>query len=654
MTDAPPADEQPDSRDEKKEESDNQNPDSSSQTTLDALNKRQQTLDQASQNTQQAGYDESAAPPRDSPPTQTPSTPSYDLEPSTNSPPPESPPQPKTPPQSETPPTPSDDKQAYTPPPETPPSEPTSGSGDSADDLGDEFEINLEHEYHNLGNDYYRVGEFDKAIEHFNKALELAPDLLEAYFNRSLAYTRKGEYDHAMDDLNKVIELNPNLAEAYYTRGLVHEYKQEYDLAVEDYEESLDIDPGYAKAQTQLDSAKGKLNQLGGAGASGSAAAGTGGAAGPETGEGLTEFRVLEKPNMKFDDVAGLMKVKEKLRDSIVYPLTNPELAKKYGMEAGGGILLYGPPGCGKTLMGKASAGECQAKFISVKMSDIVDMYAGNTEKNLHNAFETARVNIPCILYFDELDGIAGKREGMDQSFEKRSINQFLIELDGIEYSNQGVLICGATNAPWDVDAALRRSGRFSKSVYIAPPDRKTRAGIVELNLKKRPVESRIPVGRIARMTDGFAGADVKALCDAAAAIPWKEALKSGKERVIRFRDFVKATKGDEGVKSTLPAWFGSVKKKLIEDEEEDEKGKKNKGVMGVLINDVFSLDMPKSEGGGSSEDMTVKHKQENKDLIPEEERQLFHALIRDIKDRTDPTKKLFRKIVVVVSKYVM
>jgi SpoVK/Ycf46/Vps4 family AAA+-type ATPase len=344
--------------------------------------------------------------------------------------------------------------------------------------------------------------------------------------------------------------------------------------------------------------------------------------------------------------------VKEKLRESIVYPLTNIDLAKKYGMMTGGGVLLYGPPGCGKTFIGKASAGECNAAFISVKMSDIVDMYAGNTEKNIHNAFETARSHKPCILFFDEMDGIAGKREGMDQSFEKRSINQFLIELDGIEYSNEGVLICGATNAPWDVDAALRRSGRFSKAIYCPPPDKVTRLSIIKLNLKKRPVDPKLPVGRIARMTDGFASADVKALCDAAAAIPWKEALKTGKERIIRFKDFVKATKGDEGVKSSLPAWYGSVKKKLIEEEDEDGKGGKSKSTLGTLVGDIFSM-APATPTEGGNEQMTVKHKEPQKGLIPEEERQLFHSLIKEIREKTDPTKKILRKMMVLFARYV-
>ncbi|MBD3388130.1 MAG: AAA family ATPase [Candidatus Altiarchaeales archaeon] len=520
------------------------------------------------------------------------------------------------------------------------------------DDYG---ELSLEHEYHNLANDYYKVGEFDKAIEHYNKALELRPDLLETYFNRGLAYTRKGMYDKALEDLNKVIELNPNLAEAYYTRGLVHEYKLEYDLGILDYNKALEVDPKYTKAETQRQVALNKKASLqAGGGYGGGAPAATPGAPGGQEGEGLTQFQVMQKPDMHFDDVAGLDKVKERIFDYIVYPLSNPELAKRYGKEAGGGVIMYGPPGCGKTYIAKASAGECESSFISVKMSDIVDMYAGNTEKNLHNAFETARENKPCILFFDEIDGIAGKREGMDQSFEKRAINQFLLEMDGAEYSNEGVLAIGATNAPWDIDAALRRSGRFSKTIFIGEPDTKTRREILKLHLKKRPYSKKLPIGRIARMTEGYSPADLASLVDEAATIPWKEAIKTGKERVITFRDFLKATAGEDAVQPSLPAWYGSVKKKLIEDEDDEEDDKYKHGFLRGVFLDIISLETPDSQSQPGSRSQTVKHKKEQEELLEEEDRRLFSHLIKDIEKRTDGLYQMTRKMRIMFARHVM
>jgi len=276
--------------------------------------------------------------------------------------------------------------------------------------MGDDFdfddfgELSLEHEYHNLANDYYKIGEFEKSVEFYDKALELNPDLLETYFNRALAYTRMQQYDKALEDLAKVIEMNPHLAEAYYTRGLVYEYKQDYTRAVQDYDKALEVDPGYSKAETQKQVAQGKLSTVAQGGqppamTPGAPSGGGGGGGGEEN--TLTEFKVMPAPNMSFKDVAGLEDIKEKIYDYVLNPIAHPELSKKYGKVAGGGVIMYGPPGCGKTYIAKASAGEKGVNFISVTASDIVDMYAGNTEKNLHNAFETARQNTPCILFFD-------------------------------------------------------------------------------------------------------------------------------------------------------------------------------------------------------------------------------------------------------------
>lgn len=530
------------------------------------------------------------------------------------------------------------------------------------DDIGG---LSLEHEYHNLGNDYYKISEFDKAIENYNKALELRPDLLETYFNRGLAYTRKQEYDKAIEDLTKVIELNPNLAEAYYTRGLVYEYKQDYPRAIQDYDKALEVDPNYSKATTQREVARGKQASIaqaagGGAAAGGGGApqgmtpgapSGGGGGGDKEGEEGLTKFEVLKKPKMRFADVAGLGDTKEKIKEAIVYPLTNPELAKKYGKLAGGGAIFYGPPGTGKTFIAKAAAGECDASFISVKASDIVDMYAGNTEKNIHNAFETARKNKPCILFFDELDGMGGKRDNMQQSFEKRSINQFLVELDGAEYDNSGIFIVGATNAPWDIDSALRRPGRFSKLIYFPEPDKKTREVMVKINLKKRPHSKSINPGRIARLSEGYSSADISAFVDAAATVPWKEAIKTGKERPIKFDDFKKAM---EDVPPSLPAWYASTEKFLIEDEEDNEDDKKKgKGGFGGVFGEILDMSpAPRADGSGGT--TTVKHKKEQEKLLGEEERRLFSKLIKDIKKRNDGTHKTISKIKVMFAKHVM
>ncbi|MFH1836031.1 MAG: AAA family ATPase [Methanobacteriota archaeon] len=517
--------------------------------------------------------------------------------------------------------------------------------------------VKLEHEYHNLANDYYKIGEFDKAIEHYNKALELKPDLLESYFNRGLAYTRQQDYDKALEDLNKVVQLNANLAEAYYTRGLVFEYKQDYKKAIVDYDKALKVDPGYSRAQTQKEVAQSKMSAA--KPSSGAPSGGFGGGGGGASGGGggeegaVKQFDVLKKPNIGFKDVAGLGRTKELIKDYIVYPLKDPELARRYGTKAGGGVMFYGPPGTGKTYIAKACAGETGASFINVKISDIVDMYAGNTEKNLHSAFETARNHKPCILFFDEIDGMGGRRDDMQQSFERRAINQFLTEMDGVEYDNEGILVVGATNAPWDTDSALRRAGRFSKSIYFPEPDYETRVELFKLNIKGRPVDPKLNLKRLARLSEGYSGADVKEVCNAAASIPWKEALKTKKERNIKFSDFRQATSGKHAVNSSLPAWYSSVKKFLIEEEEEDEKGRSG-SFTGKIFRDIVDMSPTQSSGGGEQGQMTVKHKKEQEDLLGEEERRLYNDLIKDIKKNTDPSTMLLRQMKKLFARYVM
>jgi len=270
---------------------------------------------------------------------------------------------------------------------------------------------------------------------------------------------------------------------------------------------------------------------------------------------------------MRFTDVAGMKKMKEEINEAIVYPLLKPDLARKYGKLAGGGIMLYGPPGCGKTFIMKAAAGECNSNFINAKISDILDMYVGNTEKNLHNIFETARKNAPCIVFFDECEALGGRREDMQQSTQylKVAVNQMLFEMDGVESNNENVLVVGATNAPWDVDPALRRSGRFGKTIFIPEPDFTSRVEILKMHVKRVPAAGGIAFWRIALATWGYSSADLKAVVEEAAAIPWREAFKTGHQRAVTTSDFIAAVKKK---KSTLPPWYEQAKKQIGQQEE--------------------------------------------------------------------------------------
>ena len=595
--------------------------------------------------------------------------------------------------------------------------------------------------YNNRGDAFYRKQDFQSAVKDYDKAISLNPNYLKAFYNRGLSYASIEEYEKAVDDFTKVIEIKPEFAEAHHLRGLAHEYAGNISIAVGDYEKALELNPDLTEAKTHLESARAKKDQEGKGEAGGKSA----------------DIKMLQKPDMTFNDVAGMKKMKEEIRESIVYPMMNPELARKYGKLGGGGILMYGPPGCGKCLSGdspvllengsvcdirslyeaakengkeehnghetiianpgfvvpslnidglkleakkatyayrqkyigkmfeittssgrkvevtpehpfitkssevkktkasdvaigmnvaipengsdpesqiswdevieiktreiddyvydltvednhtfiagfgglvvhntfivKAAAGECNSGFINAKLSDLLDMYVGNTEKNIHKVFELARNNSPAMLFFDEIDAIGGRRDQQEGAqYMKMAVNQMLYEMDGVEAHNQNVLVIAATNAPWDVDPALRRSGRFSKALYISEPDYDSRVAILKLHSKKRPVAKLIPFKLLGIATMGYASADLKMIVEEAATFPWREAFfkiqkKSDKymaegmekeaarekakkevyQRDISVGDFTKAIMKK---RSSLPPWYGQAKKQIGKQEE--------------------------------------------------------------------------------------
>jgi len=413
--------------------------------------------------------------------------------------------------------------------------------------------------YYELGNEYYEKGDFDNAISNYDKAIEADPTYHKAYYNRGLAYACKEDYDKAIADINKVIEMKPNFAEAYYILGLAYEYKNELDKAIEAYNKSLKLNPDFKDAQNRLELATSKKEKMEKERAAAPSVSETKRETKIEDGQ-IKEVAFLEKPKINFSQVAGMESMKKIILKYIVWPFKNPQLAEKYGMKAGGGVLLYGPPGCGKTYIAKATAGECAANFINAKISDIVDMYAGNTEKNLHKVFVTARENAPAIIFFDEVEALGGKREGEQQQHMRMAVNQMLAEMDGIEGSTENVLVLAATNMPWDVDPALRRSGRFGTIVYIPPPDFKSRKAIFQLECKNRPI-GRIAWNRLALATWGYSSADIKQIVKEAAMIPWEEEFKTGKGRKITTGDFIKVIKQR---KSTLAPWYQLVEKEIV------------------------------------------------------------------------------------------
>jgi len=275
-------------------------------------------------------------------------------------------------------------------------------------------------------------------------------------------------------------------------------------------------------------------------------------------GERVNMEDILEigKPKIKFADVGGLEDLKEEIKMKIIYPFEKSHIFKAYGKKAGGGMLLFGPPGCGKTLIAKATAGECNTNFIHVGITDVLDMWLGESEKKLHEIFETARKESPTILFFDEMDALGGSRLRMTQSTQSTLVNEFLEEMDGISSDNSNVLIVGATNAPWNIDPAFRRPGRFDKIIFVPPPDKEARVSILKIMLKDKP-KGRIDSETIADKTEKYSGADLKAVVDTAVDEKIKDSMKTDKIIPLTSDDLIESL---EKVKPSTLEWFSIVK----------------------------------------------------------------------------------------------
>lgn len=264
----------------------------------------------------------------------------------------------------------------------------------------------------------------------------------------------------------------------------------------------------------------------------------------------------LERPKINFADVGGMDSLKDEIRLKIIHPLAHPELYQAYGKSIGGGILMYGPPGCGKTHLARATAGEVKASFLSIGINDVLEMWIGSSERNLHSLFEQARRNKPCVLFFDEVDALGASRTDFKTSSGRQVINQFLSELDGVSASNEGVLILAATNTPWHLDTAFRRPGRFDRILFVPPPDAAARAVILRIICKGKPQEN-IDFDQVAKKTDQFSGADLKAVIDQAVEAKLREAMKSGIPKPLTTNDLIAAAKS---LKPTTREWFATAR----------------------------------------------------------------------------------------------
>src|SRR5687767_13639741 len=253
-----------------------------------------------------------------------------------------------------------------------------------------------------------------------------------------------------------------------------------------------------------------------------------------EGGQSADQWIVKEKPKLRFDDVAGLDEVKEGIRLKMLYPFEHPELAAKFGIKAGGGILLYGPPGTGKTMLAKATAGEIDATFFRISPADVLSKWVGEAEQNLKKLFEAAAEEERAIIFIDEIESLVPARRDEGSSVMQRVVPQILQGMEGFDERDVSpILFMGATNVPWQLDPAVLRPGRFDEKVYIPLPDLAARRKMLDIYLSKRPLADDVDLDALARRLEGFSGADIKYVCDRAAVIPFLRSVASGEEGEI-------------------------------------------------------------------------------------------------------------------------
>ncbi len=396
------------------------------------------------------------------------------------------------------------------------------------------------------------LGQFEDAEAEYRQALSFAPNNPQVKLGLVSAYDQQGKTSQALVVVEDLCGKQDAPAEAYVVfarlllkTGSVQDAVAQYKLAIEMdpsvADEQLGEQLGVGEEYQEQDVFEGRIREV--------------------TGEHEGRFETeIERPKIKFDEVGGMEELKEEIRLKILYPLQHPEMYAAYGKQIGGGILMYGPPGCGKTYLARATAGEIGAGFLSVGISDVLEMWTGQSERNLAQIFEQARYNKPCVLFFDEVDALGGRRSDMSSGAGRHVINQFLSEMDGIDKDNDGLLVLAATNAPWHVDPAFRRPGRFDRVLFVPPPDRSARSEVLRLQLQGKPQES-VDFDQIAKKTTEFSGADLKAVVDQAIEAKLRQAMKEGVPKPLTTKDLVGAAKG---LRPTTREWFSTARNHAI------------------------------------------------------------------------------------------
>ena len=394
-----------------------------------------------------------------------------------------------------------------------------------------------------------KYGLASEAEAEYRTALKARPHDGALKVGLARCYDRQGKTSHALVILEELVKRPDTPAAAYLLHSRILLKGGDVSFAVAQYRAAVEDDPDLRDAdlEARLGIDAGDDGEV----SDGRLRAGWGGDADDAAGD-----VTVERPRITFADVGGMASVKDEVRMKVIHPLEHAELFAAYGKAVGGGVLMYGPPGCGKTHLARATAGEISAGFVSVGISDVLEMWIGNSERNLHGVFDRARRTTPCVLFFDEVDALGASRSDMKAGAGRHLINQFLSEMDGVDASNDGVMILAATNAPWHLDPAFRRPGRFDRILFVPPPDREARSEILRILLTGKP-SADVDFDHVAKKTDRFSGADLKSVVDTAVEAKLTEAMKTGRPEPLTTRDLATAAKR---VRPSTAEWFATAK----------------------------------------------------------------------------------------------
>jgi transitional endoplasmic reticulum ATPase len=256
-----------------------------------------------------------------------------------------------------------------------------------------------------------------------------------------------------------------------------------------------------------------------------------------DSGAGASDWIANEKPSIQFADIAGLEEVKEEIRLKMIYPLRHADLAQRYGINAGGGILLYGPPGTGKTMMAKAIACELEATFFVISPAQILSKWVGEAEQNLRKLFAAARQEEMAVIFMDEIEALVPRRRSGGSSVMQRVVPQILQELEGFDALERPLLFVGATNKPWMLDEAMMRPGRLDARIYVPLPDAPARFRLLELYLGPRPIADDVDFGSLCDRLEGYSGADISSVAERSARAAFLESIDGQDTRSITMQD---------------------------------------------------------------------------------------------------------------------